>query len=459
VVVSLQLQGMPQDTLGAGIDTLVSIENLEGSAFADMLTGNDGNNFLKGGGGDDILEGGRGINRLDGGEGTDLASYAGAAAGVAVHLSRTGGSGGAGIDYFVSIEGLVGSAFNDVLVGDGLANVLKGGEGHDRVFGRGGDDTLFGDAGNDQLHGGDGRDTADYSAFAGPLRLLLGTGGSINTISAGRDLLTGIENLIAGSGNDFLAGDGQANRIDAGAGNDTVQAGGGNDIVLGGDGNDSITGGPGADDISPGAGFDTIRYGAAADSLFAAMDVIRGFTVSGDGYDRLGFENAAGALFQGVAPTAIALGAMRSFGSPPAITTPVPVSPSPGPITLPPGAVIIGAGGGGNGSLILSTLSATAAAPGAGAVSIGPVGGSFDVFDQVQFDIDFLANLLNGITGLAASSEDTLVVTQVRIHQGGQQRDLIVVSDTVVGFDAGSDMVIAIESGTQALRAANFFLF
>lgn len=60
-----------QDTGGAGKDTLVSIENLQGSAYADSLTGNDGSNVLMGGAGDDVLSGGRGADALWGGAGGD----------------------------------------------------------------------------------------------------------------------------------------------------------------------------------------------------------------------------------------------------------------------------------------------------------------------------------------------------------------------------------------------------
>src|SRR5262249_29880268 len=43
---------------GGGSEMLVSIENLAGSAFADVLTGNAGANTLSGGGGNDRLTGG-----------------------------------------------------------------------------------------------------------------------------------------------------------------------------------------------------------------------------------------------------------------------------------------------------------------------------------------------------------------------------------------------------------------
>ena len=56
MTVSLAIGGV-QDTGAAGIDTLVSIENLVGSAFADGLTGNSEANTLSGHGGDDTLTG------------------------------------------------------------------------------------------------------------------------------------------------------------------------------------------------------------------------------------------------------------------------------------------------------------------------------------------------------------------------------------------------------------------
>lgn len=49
-----------QDTGGSGVDTLIDIENLIGSPFADILIGNAGDNVLTGGGGQDLLTGGGG---------------------------------------------------------------------------------------------------------------------------------------------------------------------------------------------------------------------------------------------------------------------------------------------------------------------------------------------------------------------------------------------------------------
>ena len=195
VKVNLNLTG-PQNTRGAGTDTLVSIENLTGSRFNDVLLGNGANNVLSGmagndtlhgGGGDDTLNGGTGNDTLlgytgddrlnggdgndrllggsgddvlNGGAGSDTASYATATAGVTVFIdtSPSGNDGepqntiGAGIDQLVSIENLTGSTFNDTLGGfEFFGGTLDGGAGNDQLFVVDSGARLNGGAGNDQL--------------------------------------------------------------------------------------------------------------------------------------------------------------------------------------------------------------------------------------------------------------------------------------------------------------------
>jgi Ca2+-binding RTX toxin-like protein len=70
VTVSLAITAA-QDTIGAGIDTLNSIENLGGSSYADHLTGSSGSNYLVGGNGNDTLDGGAGNDLLVGSAGAD----------------------------------------------------------------------------------------------------------------------------------------------------------------------------------------------------------------------------------------------------------------------------------------------------------------------------------------------------------------------------------------------------
>ncbi len=71
VRVDLDLLGI-QNTVGAGLDRLVSIENLIGTNFNDTFNGNLSNNVLNGLGGNDILNGRAGNDTLSGGLGNDL---------------------------------------------------------------------------------------------------------------------------------------------------------------------------------------------------------------------------------------------------------------------------------------------------------------------------------------------------------------------------------------------------
>lgn len=69
VRVDLSIAGA-QDTIGAGRDTLIGIDHLSGSAFADVLRGDATLNYLSGGDGDDVLHAGA-QDRLAGGAGAD----------------------------------------------------------------------------------------------------------------------------------------------------------------------------------------------------------------------------------------------------------------------------------------------------------------------------------------------------------------------------------------------------
>ena len=141
-------------------DKFVSIENLTGSSYNDVLTGgNGGSNVLAGGAGADKLDGGAGADELDGGRGNDTASYEGSGA-VNVNLATKAASGGyATGDKFVSIENLTGSSYNDVLTGNSGSNVLHGGAGADKLDGGAGGDVIIGGAGKDIMTGGGGGDT------------------------------------------------------------------------------------------------------------------------------------------------------------------------------------------------------------------------------------------------------------------------------------------------------------
>ena len=124
MTVSLAIAG-PQDTVGAGVDTLIGIERLIGSSSNDTLTGDGLANRIDGGAGDDTIDGGAGNDILIGGLNSaagDTVSYASSAAGVTVSLAIQDGvtaqnTLGAGTDTLSGFENLTGSAFNDTLTG------------------------------------------------------------------------------------------------------------------------------------------------------------------------------------------------------------------------------------------------------------------------------------------------------------------------------------------------------
>ncbi|MDO8336350.1 MAG: FG-GAP-like repeat-containing protein, partial [Candidatus Saccharibacteria bacterium] len=68
ITVSLAIDTQ-QNTVGAGLDTLIDIENLTGGVFNDNLTGNALNNILDGTAGNDSLKGGMGNDTIIGGAG------------------------------------------------------------------------------------------------------------------------------------------------------------------------------------------------------------------------------------------------------------------------------------------------------------------------------------------------------------------------------------------------------
>jgi len=136
-----------------------------------------------------------------------------------------------------------------------FADWLEGTDGADTLNGRGGNDTLEGGGGNDLIQGGLGDDFVSYAeltAASQAVSVNLATGRAIG--AAGQDTLSGIEHVLTGAGNDSLTGDGLANRLSSGAGNDRLIGGHGNDTLDGGAGADTMWGGSGDDVFSVGDG-------------------------------------------------------------------------------------------------------------------------------------------------------------------------------------------------------------
>jgi len=94
-----------------------------------------------------------------------------------------------------------------------------------------GDDWLQGNAGANRLDGGAGRDTVDYSDRSGPVDLKL-AGAAAGAVSVGglaEDTLFNIENAVGGSASDRLIGDDFGNWLTGSGGGDVLRGKGGTD--------------------------------------------------------------------------------------------------------------------------------------------------------------------------------------------------------------------------------------
>ena len=159
------------------------VENVIGTNYADVITGN-------------VL-----ANRLDGGAGND---------------ALTGGDG------------------DDLLIGGAGNDSLAGGADNDTyVFATG--------SGNDSINEEDEQDhdTLDFSALPSSRALTIDLGLSISQVVATSATLTlssdtGIENVIGGAGNDSITGNSRPNSLDGGVGNDILTGGDDADTLVGG---------------------------------------------------------------------------------------------------------------------------------------------------------------------------------------------------------------------------------
>lgn len=106
---------------------------------------------------------------------------------------------------------------------------------------------IYGDSGDDSL-----------SAMEGPTTLIGGDGD--DTLYS--DIFSTISNRMdGGAGDDSITGTGGNDTIFGRSGNDSISSGGGNDRVYGGDGDDTLLGGEGRDYLYAGAGADHLIGG------------------------------------------------------------------------------------------------------------------------------------------------------------------------------------------------------
>jgi Ca2+-binding RTX toxin-like protein len=254
---------------GAGNDTIRAgrgFDKLFGGGGDDMLLGESGSDTIEGGDGDDQLEGEKGGDRLAGDGGEDVLI------GAKGPDNLNGGGGDDRVDGQQGSDQLEGGSGDDLLMGDKGNDHAQGGGGEDRLEGGPGDDSsLDGGPGADSVLGGPGIDNADggpgdFDIVRGDsgTDALSGGGGDDDIVSYasatrggievdlasnrakgdGHDSLSGFEDVVGSPQADTLRGDGSANRLDGGVGNDTLDSGGG-----GGGGGEAF-GGPGSDDCN-----------------------------------------------------------------------------------------------------------------------------------------------------------------------------------------------------------------
>ena len=276
---------------------------ITGSNADDTLTGTAGNDLLLGLDGNDEFIASAGNDTLDGGSwwfglGHNLVSYAAQTAAVVADLSKALATVGPGkTDVLLSITGLRGGAGDDQLTGDLRANLIDGGAGNDVLRGDAGDDVLLPWTGNNTVDGGKGDDTLRLLPWDGPVLVDLARGSM--SLGGWVSVVSGIEAVESGAGNDTLIGDDgghgsydySGNLLNAGAGNnqlrggakrDTLIAGAGNDMLQGGAGDDSLSGGDGNDTLDGGADNDTVSYAFAAGGPGVRVDLAAG-AASGTG--------------------------------------------------------------------------------------------------------------------------------------------------------------------------------
>jgi len=223
-----------QNTINAGMDTLLNIENLIGSSFDDILIGSTANNSISGGNGNDSIFASNGNDLLDGGAGLmDRVSYSMLGP---VKLGAQGvvNKGTAGTDQLVGVEQIVGSSLAGDLIDLSLAGTSSTGGA-----------------------------SVDLASSASPnlsFSVLSGT----STLSLGFTV-SQFENVIGTAFNDAIAGNSSDNILRGGKGKDSLRGNGGND---------------------------TFEFTAFTDSLAANFDTITDYSV-GDKLDRPGLFSPA----------------------------------------------------------------------------------------------------------------------------------------------------------------------
>ena len=279
-----------------GNEVLSNIHHVIGSALGnDVITGDSANDTLEAGGGTVTLIAGTGNNLLVAGAGTDSVN---ALQGTNTILAGTGrlllllgtgadtlsfasaaapASGTAGVTADLGqgrvfglrtatltgggLQGIVGTAFDDSLIGAASTRFMDGGSGGNDTFVAGGGDMTVTASGTGTALLSFAQDTAT------------GAGVTVNLASGtatgfGKLVLRNIHQVIgSANGADSLTGDSASDVLTAGSGATTLVAGAGGGTLNGGAGPDLIDASQGSSLINVVGAFATVIGGAGADTL------------------------------------------------------------------------------------------------------------------------------------------------------------------------------------------------
>jgi len=254
---------------GAERMSLLNLERVTGTIFADFIRGDAGANQLRGLGDYDWFLATTGPDTIDGGNGQDMISFvewrnaaantigdafgplppSGAqATGIYLDLTNPANNTNlaAGLEL-TSIERITGSGRQDVFFGDDQSNDFRGLGDFDWFVGS--------DGGRERYFGGDGDDTVTYFNAPGAVTASLRNGAVVDGQQTGygsqgwaaRDLYFEIENLVGSAFDDRLTGSEARNQLNGLGGDDFLFGYGGIDYLKGGLGDDTINGGAGSD--------------------------------------------------------------------------------------------------------------------------------------------------------------------------------------------------------------------
>ncbi|WP_116680372.1 M10 family metallopeptidase C-terminal domain-containing protein [Rhizobium leguminosarum] len=242
--------------IGAFAGTGNNLDNtITGGAASDTLSGGAGNDTLDGGAGADSLFGGAGNDTYIVDNAGDLVTEAADAGIDTVRTTLASYLLGSNVEN-LTYSGTVAFAGT----GNSLANTIKGGAGADTLDGKAGADILIGAAGDDTYF-------VDNVADVVTERPNEGADLTKTTLSS-YALTNNVESLtFIGTGDFAGTGNGLANTITGGAGNDTLDGGVGNDTLNGGAGNDILDGGAGNDRLAGGGGDDVYIVDSANDVI------------------------------------------------------------------------------------------------------------------------------------------------------------------------------------------------